>query len=100
MTFADKLVKMGACREAVHWVRKNKYGLKRAWANCPERIWISWLLNAMVGKTGWPTEARVNLVGDRAIGEWRAAYRKTLNFYEADKAEMKYLRAHIRLGKV
>jgi hypothetical protein len=51
---------MGACREAVYWVKGKSFA--EAWRECERADWMLWLCGRMIGKAGWPTREQIVLV--------------------------------------
>jgi hypothetical protein len=51
---------MGACREAVDWVKGKSFA--EAWRECERADWMLWLCGRMIGKAGWPTREQIVLV--------------------------------------
>ena len=46
MNYIDQIKALGACTEAVEWLRKKNYkSLKTAWRYCPRGDWMMWLVN-------------------------------------------------------
>jgi len=41
MTFKDKLIELGACKEAIEWVGDKT--LQESWGTCPRGDWMLWL---------------------------------------------------------
>jgi hypothetical protein len=52
MTFREKLIKLGACEEAVEWVGKR--GQKQAWKICEVDVWMLWLIERTYPKAMLP----------------------------------------------
>lgn len=97
MTFADRLVKIKACRGAVRWVRNHGYGLKKAWARCPHGGWMQWLGWMMRGSPGWPSVKRYMSVTKAANDAWKKALHAGQDHNGAERAVWRKL---YKLGPV
>lgn len=65
MNFAEKLMEMYACPEAIEWVEDRS--LSKAWRACQNPEWMMWLLEEMTCTRGWPTNTKVMKVDDACI---------------------------------
>jgi hypothetical protein len=80
-SFVRKLTKMGACEEAVDWVKSHNGTASECWRDCVRGDWMAWL----AAKT--PSITRRQLVG--ALADCAAL---SLKYFEAEYPKDKRVR--------
>ena len=89
MKFKDKLVKIGACKEAVEWV--NGHGFKKSWATCERGDWMLWYV--------FRERERLGLEDMRLITLAKALTVKLINPLLKDKRNIRALKGAEDFGR-